>query len=997
MSNSEQKETTSTSSIKGFANSTKSYSNDNSISTNSIKGFYNTTSSDSALLSSDVVSDSTSIPTAGISSALSGKTPEEILSAIESAKADNSETVSTSNDTSVSSNVTLDSVAIPTAGVSSLIANKSPEEILSAVESVKSDNSSSTSSIKGFADYLKSSNNDSSTSTSSIKGFADYLKSSDSDNSSSTSSIKGFADYKKNLSNTTKVEGVANYDQLVSNSVGINSLRNIIRTAARNNSSKVSTNNGSNSTTNNTSSSSVAIAVPSYSYNRGIITLIDDSSNIDFLRKEIMEKFNTLSSYAYNEARITNTADSAYSAEVVGTVTEFPLRPFCSKIFGGIPTQNGNYISSLSSDFVEMTNLANNCVEYNDEFFYFCGSLSQVTSFAQNGKVFTSQGYTVQGTNPGYSMVNSLITDINSVIVKKCDFFKIFYEKLIQYNLQIVRNLSTKINAVDLENNIYANVYGYIRGTSKNYIKFYVNSGRQDYLFEQFISTYWNKLVSDFNSLKNNINTLKSKLENFCSYYDISVVNESDYYDMPKYDGSNTQQFTGNTENLSNDLNSLNDIYTSLKIPNSGNLRVVVSGRACFSGSGLSNKISDVDNDLLSLKKSFENLTDHVEEVIKGIGNSNSQTTDIIANEVIRGNWGNGAERKAKLEAAGYNYDEIQARVNEILLGTGATVTTATTSVVANMTTTSADTSSTIQYRVTEDSIDSVVLDTTRKEYLEKLELAEKEATRKLAELKEQQQKEIDKLKQEQAEKIEKLKQEQEKELAQLKEQQDIKDAEIEKMKQEQAQELEKLKKQQEQELEKLKQQQAQELEKLKQDNADEISKIKQQAQSTPIITNGSSVNNTTQSSGSTIVSSDSTTDSSTLQNNTTTGSDSESIIDVTEKPSYTTTTTNKVTQTSDKSGNAGVVGAVLGIGALGAAGVVGARYIKKKKENETYSDDENYFSNDEEFSEVKETDIEESDSKYKAGSVNSLVLDDSSDIDTTNSNITSSDTLDFE
>lgn len=368
-----------------------------------------------------------------------------------------------------------------------------------------------------------------------------------------------------------------------------------------------------------------------------------------------------------------------------------------------------------------------------------------------------------------------------------------------------------------------------------------------------------------------------------------------------------------------------------------------------------------------------------------------------IALEVIRGNWGNGAERKAKLEAAGYNYDEIQARVNEILLGTGATVTTATTSVVANMTTTSADTSSTIQYRVTEDSIDSVVLDTTRKEYLEKLELAEKEATRKLAELKEQQQKEMDKLKQEQAEKIEKLKQEQEKELAQLKEQQDIKDAEIEKMKQEQAQELEKLKKQQEQELEKLKQQQAQELEKLKQDNADEISKIKQQAQSTPIITNGSSVNNTTQSSGSTIVSSDSTTDSSTLQNNTTTGSDSESIIDVTEKPSYTTTTTNKVTQTSDKSGNAGVVGAVLGIGALGAAGVVGARYIKKKKENETYSDDENYFSNDEEFSEVKETDIEESDSKYKAGSVNSLVLDDSSDIDTTNSNITSSDTLDFE
>lgn len=35
-----------------------------------------------------------------------------------------------------------------------------------------------------------------------------------------------------------------------------------------------------------------------------------------------------------------------------------------------------------------------------------------------------------------------------------------------------------------------------------------------------------------------------------------------------------------------------------------------------------------------------------------------------IANEVLRGNWGNGNDRKARLEAAGYNYAEIQAIVN---------------------------------------------------------------------------------------------------------------------------------------------------------------------------------------------------------------------------------------------------------------------------------------------------------------------------------------------
>ena len=38
-----------------------------------------------------------------------------------------------------------------------------------------------------------------------------------------------------------------------------------------------------------------------------------------------------------------------------------------------------------------------------------------------------------------------------------------------------------------------------------------------------------------------------------------------------------------------------------------------------------------------------------------------------IAKEVIAGKWGNGADRKKKLEAAGYNYSEVQKKVNELL------------------------------------------------------------------------------------------------------------------------------------------------------------------------------------------------------------------------------------------------------------------------------------------------------------------------------------------
>ena len=44
-----------------------------------------------------------------------------------------------------------------------------------------------------------------------------------------------------------------------------------------------------------------------------------------------------------------------------------------------------------------------------------------------------------------------------------------------------------------------------------------------------------------------------------------------------------------------------------------------------------------------------------------------SKTIDELANEVIAGKWGNGQERKDKLTQAGYDYDAVQSKVNEIL------------------------------------------------------------------------------------------------------------------------------------------------------------------------------------------------------------------------------------------------------------------------------------------------------------------------------------------
>ena len=43
------------------------------------------------------------------------------------------------------------------------------------------------------------------------------------------------------------------------------------------------------------------------------------------------------------------------------------------------------------------------------------------------------------------------------------------------------------------------------------------------------------------------------------------------------------------------------------------------------------------------------------------------KSIDELAREVIRGDWGNGSARRKALENAGYDYDAVQDRVNEIL------------------------------------------------------------------------------------------------------------------------------------------------------------------------------------------------------------------------------------------------------------------------------------------------------------------------------------------
>ena len=59
--------------------------------------------------------------------------------------------------------------------------------------------------------------------------------------------------------------------------------------------------------------------------------------------------------------------------------------------------------------------------------------------------------------------------------------------------------------------------------------------------------------------------------------------------------------------------------------------------------------------------------TSYIDADLPNTETSDLKDIDTIANEVIQGKWGNGEDRKEALTEAGYNFSEVQQRVNEIL------------------------------------------------------------------------------------------------------------------------------------------------------------------------------------------------------------------------------------------------------------------------------------------------------------------------------------------
>ena len=89
----------------------------------------------------------------------------------------------------------------------------------------------------------------------------------------------------------------------------------------------------------------------------------------------------------------------------------------------------------------------------------------------------------------------------------------------------------------------------------------------------------------------------------------------------------------------------------------SGNEIIVIEG----------NKHNTVDDREIKVNGRYIRgfVTPKFSEMAKGGSKKKSITT--VAKEVINGKWGNGSDRKKKLEAAGYDYAAVQKKVNELL------------------------------------------------------------------------------------------------------------------------------------------------------------------------------------------------------------------------------------------------------------------------------------------------------------------------------------------
>ena len=77
----------------------------------------------------------------------------------------------------------------------------------------------------------------------------------------------------------------------------------------------------------------------------------------------------------------------------------------------------------------------------------------------------------------------------------------------------------------------------------------------------------------------------------------------------------------------------------------------------------------DRKNRLQAAGYDYNAVQDKVNQILGGSQRPAKKSIDEIAKEVIAGQWGNGQDRVNRLQVAGYNYEEVQNKVNQLIGG----------------------------------------------------------------------------------------------------------------------------------------------------------------------------------------------------------------------------------------------------------------------------------------------------------------------------------------
>lgn len=76
-------------------------------------------------------------------------------------------------------------------------------------------------------------------------------------------------------------------------------------------------------------------------------------------------------------------------------------------------------------------------------------------------------------------------------------------------------------------------------------------------------------------------------------------------------------------------------------------------------------------NNLTAAGYNYDAVQAEVNRILSGASSKPTKSVDQVAKEVLAGQWGNGDDRRKKLEAAGYSYSAVQAKVNQLCSGSG--------------------------------------------------------------------------------------------------------------------------------------------------------------------------------------------------------------------------------------------------------------------------------------------------------------------------------------